>query len=362
MLQLAQQYQAAADSLAHDAVNYGRGLAHYKKQSVRQHIERLPYYLLKGQYVVLDTITNIGIDHSTPPAVADALRALYASAELPAAAFQLIAAACEDMQADFKAKSQRQQQLKKKKKKKHKQQQQQQQQPEQQLGSVPLNPLLLELVVPADHGGLGLPTVWKEGVDCFVVWKVEISKKAYTLRLAHGALWNHLHYSCSYGEAATAQQKQQQEVGLLNSPVCCLGGKKLLLEAALLLQGVEPEAGVHHELQHLLNTVIELAPKEHAINLLRRRGGLIMEAARLTAPEQWIFESEHKAIPLEEQEARGDGNRPAGVRFFDWVATLNALTKRLGEAGMGFGECGGMHRDGLVAESNVKVGGKWHGS
>ena len=124
-------------------------------------------------------------------------------------------------------------------------------------------------------------------------------------------------------------------------------------EAALLLQGVEPEAGVHYELQWLLNLVINRSPKEEVVALLQERGGLIMEAVRVTEPEEWLLESAREAVPWKEREERRDRSRPADVQNFDWAETFNALAQRLGEGRMG--RLGGMWRHALRWANVVKT-------
>ena len=321
MLNLAQQYQAAADSLVLDCEAYGHmGPRARSYHHILPQVERLVGSLLGPQLTLM--YHTVGSNQQGPPASQNVLRTVYTSSELPTAAMQTLAAACVDMQAKYKAKAREQQRLKRKK---HKQQQQSQ---SQQLGAA-VNRMLLELVVPGDHAELELLPGWKAGVGAITFPDIQISPEAYVCTCAEVAIRLHLEKVCSAGEEV--EEQQLQRLACTQSPVCCLDGMKLLLEAALLLQGVEPEAGAHHELQVLVNRVIFLAPKEDVVALLRERGGLIMQAVRVTEPEEWSWGIAGEAIPWREREVNWAGLGHGEAVWFDWMRTVNAIAMRLGK-------------------------------
>ena len=331
MLNLAQQYQAAADSLAHDCQVYG----HMRQPRARSDdmlpvVEGLSFTLLVAQQYVLSHAMSI--NGNACVAARQVLRTLCTSSEFPRAALQALAAACVDLQAEFKAEAQHQQHLMKKN---HKQPRQQhpQQKPLQAPTQTVVNHILLEMAIPADHGGVGLLSGWEDGLSKSPCAAARISRQAYGCMVAELALRGHLKLISP--RIDELEKSQCRGAALIQSPVCCLGGMKLLLEAALLLQGTEPEAGMHHELQVLLHRVIGLAPKEDVVALLRERGGLIMQAVRVTEPEEFLYGILAEAIPWREREVNWAGLGRGEVVRYDWMETLKALVERLGEAGMG---------------------------
>ena len=305
-----------------------------------------------AQFRVLNS--SISINGSACVAARQVLHTMCTSPELPRAALQALAAACVDMQEKFKAKAIEQQQLKRKSHKQHQRQRQQQQHPQQQPLQAPtqmaVNPILMEMAVPADHEGSGLLPGWENGLSRTTFPGVfQISPQAYVCMVAEFALRRHLGV-ISLG-ANELEESQSKGVATIPSPVRCLGGMKLLLEAALLLQGVEPEAGAHHELQVLLNMVIALAPREEVVALLRERGGLIMQAVRVTEPEEFLYGITGDPIPWREREVNWVGLGHGEAVWFDWMRTVNAIAMRLGNVERGL--VGGWQRGEKACASNA---------
>ena len=327
MLQLAQRYQAAAGSVLDDANVYGQMLHPAKSKYMVPKIGELASLLAHTQATVLKCV--ISSSHTMLPSTLQALNTLQKSPSLAITALQFLGVACGGMQAEFKAKAQQQQRQRKKRNKKRKQQQQHRDGTQDDL-----NLGLLELVVPADHAGM-----WfldrQEGVsiasrDTFLY---SMSTDAAICQVALLAMARNLEKASSaHGVPWGVGPLHWGEFSRMRSPVRCLGGMKLLLEAALLLQGVDPEAGVHYELQLLLNSVIWLSSRSDAQALLRERGELIMQAARVTEPEEWV-----RGTVIEGSEAMEEGEGRRGdcegdeVMRLDWMDTLRTLAERVGE-------------------------------
>ena len=146
MLQLAQQYQAAAGELKQDSPHYE--LYPSPARNMREQAGSIARTLLRAQCTVLTQLVSVPWPETEP--LHSIFRTLYMSCEVPTAALQLLAAACEGLQQVYKDMARRHQLMKRKKKQQSGQQ-------------VALNPLLLKLTVPADHVNLGVPLGWEEG-------------------------------------------------------------------------------------------------------------------------------------------------------------------------------------------------------
>ena len=151
MLQLAQQYQAAAGELKLDNQQNGGGSA--AARDVRESVDAIAASLLRGQFSVLGQLAPLLCARTEP--LYSILKELSASSEVATAALQLLVGACEDLQVQYKDMARQQQQLKRKKK--------QQQRSNQQ---VALNPLLLKLTVSTDHVERERESYARRGVRC----------------------------------------------------------------------------------------------------------------------------------------------------------------------------------------------------
>ena len=307
MLQLAHQYQAAAGELKLDNQQHGGGSS--AARDLRAHAETIAVTLLRAQFMVLQQLVSVPWPETEP--LQSIFQTLYMSSEVTTAALQLLVGACEELQVRYQDMA-RQQQLKKKKKK------QQQQRSGQQ---VALNPLLLKLTVPADHVNVGVPPGWADGAVRDAGYKIsgtsDMSPHAHFCGLAKFII-NHV----TDPPVTTLQLEPSQDMGVATSKICRLEVMKLLLEAALLLQGTEPEAGVHNGLQHILNMMLIKASTEDALALLRERGGLLMQAAALTTAEeglQW------------QKQQLDDGTTDGSLLLLGWLNTLAVIAERLGE-------------------------------
>ena len=322
MLQLAQQYQAAAGELKRDNQEYGRGPS--ADRDMREHAELIAVTLLRAQFMVLMQLVSMPWPEMEP--MHSVFRKLYTSSEVPIAALQLLAGACQDLQRVYKDMARKQQLLKRKKKQQSGQQ-------------VALNPLLLKLTVPADHVNVGVPPGWEDGavkpLGFMDLHTFETSPQAYVCQLMELIIRNHvLAHVTDNPLSGVMWLKPSQKTGAAQSSVCRPEVVKLLLEAALLLQATEPEAGLHHELQHILNVLVREASKEDALVLLRERGGLLMQAATLSTAEEWVMEGGgQESIPWEKKQKRqqegGVGDSP--MVTFDWMSTLVAISGQIGE-------------------------------
>ena len=323
MMQLAQQYQSAAEQLKRDNQQYGGGPS--AAREMRGHAESIAVTLLRGQYLVLMHLSGMAWPEADP--LLSTLRTLYMSSEVTTAALQLLVGACEDLQVRYKDMV-RQQQLMKRKKK-------QQQQSDQQ---VVLNPLLLKLTVPADHVNVGVPPGWEKGavkpLGFSDLDSSKISPQAFVCQLMEIVIRSHvLAHVTDSPLTEVMELKESQLMRVAKSKVCRLEVMKLLLEAALLLEGTEPEAGVHHKLQHLLDTLFKTASKEDALVLLRERGGLLMQAATLSTTEEWVIAGGGaEAVPWQQKERQQEGSVDGNaVATFDWLNTLSVIAGQVGE-------------------------------
>ena len=320
MLQLAQQYQREAEEVKRDNLQYGRGPS--AVWGMRTHAESLAVTLLRAQFIVLGHLATMPWPETDP--LHSIVLTLYMSSELTTAALQTLVAACVDLQVQYKDMA-RQQQLMKRRKK-------QQQQSGQQ---VALNPLLLKLTVPADHVNVGVPPGWEDGAEKPLRFTTSLdhSPQAYVCHLMEIIIWNHvLAYVIDNPLTEGVWMSPSKNMGIAQSKVCRLEVMKLLLETTLLLQGTEPEAGVHQELQHLLDTIAMDVSKEDALVLLRERGGLLMQAATLSTAEEWVMSGKEVA-PWQRKERQQEGSIGGNdkVATFDWLSTLAYMAGHLGE-------------------------------
>ena len=310
MLQLTQLYHAAASDLLLHAEQFGMQQQQPEmERSMLELAEDLPRVLIEVQLRLLMELVQ-------QPPLDRALRPLYTSMEVPACALQLIVAASVDLHRIYRDMAAQQQQLKKKNKKRAAE------------AKVAVDPILLKLVVPADHEGLGVPTGWEEGiVSIYGNGRAAISCPANVCQIMEIAIRHHLVFSAEDASAVALQHSASTQ-----SFVCGVGSMKLLLEAALLLQGTEPEAGIHHELQNLLHLMIRRAAREDMVVLLRERGELLMQAATLTAPEEWVAGVCSRPIPAKDRD-RMRVIRGGDVQElkFDWMETLMVLADTIGE-------------------------------
>ena len=317
MLQLAQQYQAAAGELKQDHFEYRRGASADRRMPEHAAIASA---LLRGQFGVLMHLAASPWPETEP--LHSIHRKLYMSSEVATAALQALVAACEDLQVRYKDMA-RQQQLMKKKKK-------QQQQSGQQLA---LNPLLLKLTVPADHVNVGVPPGWKEGAVKPLEFsdRAELSARAYVCQIAGRTIQNHL-FAGSTDRATGFVVLKSRDMGAAKSKLCRPEVMKLLLEAALLLQGTEPEAGVHHELQHQLHVLLSEASKEDALALLRERGGLLMQAATLSTAEEGVLEGVgRESVLWQQRQLEQRGTTDGSLVVFGWLNTLVRIASQVGK-------------------------------
>ena len=305
MLQLTQLYHAAASDLL-DAQQLPQ-----MARSMMDSAVKLPNELMQAQ---LNLLTELVSQQLVPP-LDSVLRPLYTSMEVPACALQLIVAACVDLHKVYKDKAAKQQQLKTKNKKKAAD------------SKVAVNSVLLKIVVPADHEEVGVPTGWENGIiSMFGSERAGMTSPANICQIMEIAVRNHLIVGKQDATAAALQQSYRPWV-----PVCGVGVMKLVLEATLLLQGTEPEAGVHHELQRLLHSMIGRAAREDVVVLLEERGELLMQAATLTAPEEWVLGECSDSVPARDRDRmRVDRGNVQEVEF-DWLDTLMCLADRIGE-------------------------------
>ena len=175
MLQLAQQYQGAAEELRRDNQQYGRA------QEMPTHAESIAKTLLRGQFTVLMTLSAMPWSQTDP--LRSIFKTLYMSSEVATAALQLLVGACEDLQVRYKDMARQQQLLKRKKK-------------QQSCQQVALNPLLLKLTVPADHVNVGVPPGWEDGavkpLGSADLGTLHISPQAFVCHLSQIIIGNHV--------------------------------------------------------------------------------------------------------------------------------------------------------------------------
>ena len=306
MLQLTQLYHAAASDLLLDAAKPPQMAGSTMDFAVKLHSELIQ--------VQLNLLTELVSQQLVPP-LDSVLRPLYTSMEVPACALQLIVAACVDLYKVYKDKAAQQQQLKTKNKKKAAE------------AKVAVNPVLLKIVVPADHEEVGVPSGWEKGIlSVFGRERAGMSSPANICEIMEIAVRNHLIVGKQDASAAALQQSASPWV-----PVCGVGVMKLVLEATLLLQGTEPEAGVHHELQNLLHMMIKRAAREDVVVLLRERGELLMQAATLTAPEGWVLGECSDSVPARDRDRMRVERGNVQELAFDWLDTLMCLGDKIGE-------------------------------
>ena len=313
MLQLTQLYHTAAADLLLDAEQFGRQQQQPQMaRTVAEFAIELPRVLIRVQHMLL---TGLVSQELVPP-LDRALQPLYTSLEVPTCALQLIVAACVDLNRVYKDMAAQQQQLKKKNKKKAAE------------AKVAVNPVLLKLVVPADHEGVGVLTGWEKGViSVFGGGRDGMSSPANICQIMEIVVRNRLIVTEQDASAVAVQHSASTW-----APVCGVGAMKLLLEAALLLQGTEPEAGVHHELQNCLHLMIGRAAREDVVVMLRERGELLMQAATLTAPEDWVAGVYCDPVPARDRDRRRvDSGRDVQELKFDWMMTLMFLADRICE-------------------------------
>ena len=318
MLQLAQQYQAAAGERKRDNQQQGP----LASREMRGHGETIAVTLLRAQLMVLMQLVSVPWPETE--ALQSIFQTLYMSSEVTTAALQLLVGACEELQVRYKDMA-RQQQLMKRKKKQQSGQQ------------VALNPLLLKLTVPADHVNVGVPPGWEEGAARDPVGfksshTRDMSPQAEFCRLAEFIIDRQLtSHVTDLPLVTTVQLKPSRDMGAANSRLCRVEVMKLLLEAALLLQGTEPEAGVHYGLQNVLNVLLVKASKEDALALLRERGGLLMQAATLSTAEEG-FELQWQQWQQWLKRQQDDGTRDtSSILPFDWLNTLGVIAGQIGE-------------------------------
>ena len=152
------------------------------------------------------------------------------------------------------------------------------------------------------------------------------------LQIGEATCWFKL-YASAFCEV---RLKPSQDMRVAKSKVCRLEVMKLVLEAALLLQGTEPEAGLHHQLQHLLNVLVIGASKEDALALLRERGGLLMQAATLSMPEEGLLAGGAREVPMQwqqQQQEAGTSVLKQAENSMVMSACFNTLVRIAGQIG-----------------------------
>ena len=318
MLQLAQQYQAAAGELKQDNQQHGGGPS--AARDVRQSVGAIATTLLRGQFGVLVQLATLPWPETEP--LHRILRGLYMSSEVATAALQALVGACEDLQMRYKDMARQQQLMKRKKKKKQSDQQ------------VAPNPLLLKLTVPADHVDVGVPPGWEEGaVEPVGFYTADITRFSMRASVCHVAAHVIEHHHLCHHKIGFVYVDPSEHMGVAKSTVCRPEVMKLLLETALLLQGTEPEAGVHHELQNVLSVLLMQASKEDALVLLRERGALLMQAATLTTAEEGVLAGGSWGVGewVLRQQQQQEGGASTSLSAYGWLNTLVRIAGQVGK-------------------------------